>query len=161
MEHESQDPVSMIELALMTMRRDQQARRLQRGLGPRGHRGGPGHDRSLGGAARFRMLDSLEQGPRTVSEIAASIGVDQPRASRLVAEAAERGFLRRDVDPRDARRAIVELTSSGRTFLHSAHQTRRSAVETALEGFSPSERESFAELLDRFVSAWPRPTDDG
>lgn len=105
------------------------------------------------------MLDSLEPGPRTVSEIAAAIGVDQPRASRLVAEAAERGLVRREVDPRDARRAVVELTSSGRTFLHSAHQTRRSAVESALEGFSPAERDQFAALLDRFVSAWPRPTD--
>ena len=164
MEQQSQDPISIIEKALMTMRRDQQARRLQRGVGPRGHRGGPGggaagHDRSLGGAARFRMLDALEAGSRTVSEIAGSVGVDQPRASRLVAEAADRGLIRRTVDPRDARRAVVELTPSGRTFLQSAHQTRRSAVESALAGFSPEDRARFAELLDRFVAAWPRDSD--
>lgn len=157
MDHGSQDPVSTIEFALMTMRRDQQARRLQRGRGPRGH--GPGHDRSLGGAARFRMLDALEQGPRTVSEIAAAVGVDQPRASRLVAEAVDRNLVRRDIDPRDARRAVVELTSGGRSFLTSAHESRRSAVETALDGFTDSERSQFAALLDRFVAAWPRPAD--
>jgi DNA-binding MarR family transcriptional regulator len=156
MDTSRQDPVSVIERALVAMRRDQQARRLQRGMGPRGH--GPSHaaDRSLGGAARFRMLDALEAGPRTVSEVAAATGVDQPRASRLVADAADRGLVRRGVDPRDARRAVVELTSAGREFLHSAHATRRDAVETALAGFSETERQEFAALLDRFVAAWPR-----
>ncbi|MEO8261484.1 MAG: MarR family winged helix-turn-helix transcriptional regulator [Pseudolysinimonas sp.] len=162
MELESQgaprhDPVSTIERALMTMRRDQQARRLQRGLGPRGH---APHDRSLGGAARFRMLDALEDGARTVSDIAGSVGVDQPRASRLVAEAADRGLVRRNVDPADARRAVVELTPAGRTFLRSAHQTRRSAVETALGGFSAEESAQLALLLERFVAAWPRDQND-
>jgi DNA-binding MarR family transcriptional regulator len=157
MEHGSQDPVSIIETALMTMRRDQQARRLQRGIGPRGHRP---HDRSLGGAARFRMLDALEGGPRTISEIAEAVGVDQPRASRLVAEASDGALLRRTVDPRDARRAVVELSPAGRTFLRSAHETRRRAVETALDGFTDVERDQFAALLDRFVSAWPRGQND-
>lgn len=162
MESERQDPVVLIEQALMTMRRDQQVRRLQRGMGrhhggPRhGHGHGHGHDRSLGGAARFRMLDALEVGACTISDLADRIGVDQPRASRLVAEAVDRGFVRRGVDPADARRAVVELTASGRTFLQSAHRTRRSAVESALAGFTPEESARFAELLTRFVGAWPR-----
>jgi DNA-binding MarR family transcriptional regulator len=150
----------VIEQALLTMRRDQQARRLHRARGPHGH----GHGRTegarpdgaLGGAARFRMLDALESGACTVSELAAAIGVDQPRASRLVAEAADRGLVRRSVDPRDARRALVDLTPAGRAFLGSARSSRRSAVEAALAGFSAAERAAFAELLDRFVAAWPR-----
>jgi DNA-binding MarR family transcriptional regulator len=160
---DERDPIARIERALVTMRRDQQAARLQRGRGHgphhahgHPHRGGPGHDGSLGGAARFRMLDALEQGPRTVSEVAGAVGVDQPRASRLVAEAVDRGFARRVVDPSDARRAIVELTTAGREFLHSAHRTRRSVVESALAGFSAEESAQFSELLERFVAAWPR-----
>lgn len=172
---------------MLAMRRDQQARRMQRrgrpgsddGDGPafpdprsrfavagmqfRGGPGGPGHprgmhphDRSLGGAARFRMLDALAGGPRTVSELAEATGVDQPRASRLVADAADRGLVRRGVDPADARRALIELTDAGRAFLTEAHSTRRSAVETALAEFTPDETARFAELLDRFVAAWPR-----
>lgn len=161
------DPISTIERALMTMRRDQQARRLQRGRGPggiggrHGRHGGPKHgihgpDRSLGGAARFRMLDALESGARTVSELADATGVDQPRASRLVSDAAERGLLRRGVDPHDARRAVIELTDAGRAHLTDAHQARRAAVESALGGFSSDETARFAEFLDRFVAAWPR-----
>jgi DNA-binding MarR family transcriptional regulator len=165
MEPESQDPVVLIERALMTMRRDQQARRMQRGPGGPGGRhgrhGGPKHgihgpDRSLGGAARFRLLDALEAGARTVSELADATGVDQPRASRLVADAAERGLLRRGVDPQDARRAVIELTPAGRAHLADAHQTRRLAVESALAAFSREETAQFADLLDRFVAAWPR-----
>ena len=171
MEAESQvpaDPIALIEHALMTMRRDQQARRLQRGRGPgglHGRHGGPKHgihgpDRSLGGAARFRMLDALESGARTVSELADATGVDQPRASRLVADASERGLLRRGVDPSDARRAVIELTDAGRAHLTDAHQSRRAAVESALAGFSAAETEQFAALLDRFVDAWPRDDND-
>ncbi|MEO5921426.1 MAG: MarR family winged helix-turn-helix transcriptional regulator, partial [Pseudolysinimonas sp.] len=154
----TQDPVTVIERALMTMRRDQQSRRLQRGRGrgpdgfagfggpggpggTHGRHGGPKHgihgpDRSLGGAARFRMLDALEGGARTVSDLADATGVDQPRASRLVSDAAERGLLRRGVDPNDARRAVIELTEAGRAHLADAHQTRRAAVEAALAGFT-------------------------
>ncbi|WBU37305.1 MarR family winged helix-turn-helix transcriptional regulator [Homoserinibacter sp. YIM 151385] len=203
------DPIVAIEQALMQMRRDQQARMLQRGRGgPGGFPGGPGfrgrsggrlgpdglsrrdahadstdsagstgsaeqrdhlghgghhghhghgpRDRSLGGAARFRLLDALEAGPSTVSDLAARVGVDQPRASRLVAEAVDHGFARRGVDPADARRAVVELTEAGRSRLHAAHETRRDAVATAVEGFSDAERAAFAELLTRFVAAWPR-----
>lgn len=171
----------------MRMRRDQQARMLQRraehherhhadghadhheGHEHAGHAGRPDHrgehegrhprgphDRSLGGAARFRMLDALEQGPRTISDLAQSVGVDQPRASRLVAEAVDHGFVRRGVDPSDARRALIELTEAGRARLASAHSSRRDAVATALDGFTADETAEFARLLSRFVEGWPR-----
>lgn len=165
-DEDAADPIALIERALMTMRRDQQARRLQRGGfggpgGRHGRHGGPKHgihgpDRSLGGAARFRLLDALESGARTVSELADATGVDQPRASRLVSDAAERGLLRRGIDPQDARRAVIELTPAGRAHLTDAHKARRGAVEAALAGFSPTETAQFAEFLDRFVRAWPR-----
>lgn len=152
----SRDPVAIIERALLAMRRDQQARRLQRRGDQGAGRGVHPPDRSLGGAARFRLLDALEPGPRTVTDLAEATGVDQPRASRLVAEAADRGLVRRGVDPGDARRAIVELTAAGRAFLSAAHGSRRQAVQTALAGFSPAEAARFAALLERFVAAWPR-----
>lgn len=122
-----------------------------------GHHGGP-HARGLGaalGAARFRMLERLVEGSASVSELADAIGVDQPRASRLVADAARRGLVERTPDPTDARRALVSLTTAGRDLLTTMRDTRRSAVTTALEGFTDEETATFAALLDRFVSAWP------
>lgn len=127
-------------------------------------RPGPGRrsrDGSLGRIARVRMLEALEAAEAdgrslSVSGVAEAIGVDQPRASRLVQEGVERGAVRRVPDPSDARRALIQLTNSGRAQLQELRTHRRSAVETALAGFSPEEARTFAELFDRFVRAWPR-----
>lgn len=183
---EASDPVAAVEAALVAMRRDQGRRRLQRrgehggphhGHGPHGdHHGHHDHDhdrepdapgrpqrRGRGGpglahAARFRLLDALEAAaqPPSVSELAEAIGVDQPRASRLVQAAVEAGHARREVDPADARRSAIVLTAAGRGVLAGARDTRRGAVETALAGFTPDEAAEFARLLTRFVGAWPR-----
>ncbi|MFB9308166.1 DNA-binding MarR family transcriptional regulator [Agromyces hippuratus] len=221
----SNDPIALIEQALVTMRRDQERRRLQRraehfgreghdGHGgghshdhPHGHRhdgrhpdehpghadhehgegaelddhrgrrgggrggpdgwGGRGRGRGPGGgpgrhalahAARFRLLDALEgaERPPSVSQLAEAIGVDQPRASRLVQAAVEAGHVRREADPSDARRSALVLTASGRKLLESARDTRRGAVETALAAFTPEETAEFARLLSRFIADWPR-----
>lgn len=121
-----------------------------------------GRDGSLGRIARVRMLEALEAADTegrslSVSGVAAAIGVDQPRASRLVQEGVERGLVRRVPDPADARRALIQLTTAGRSQLEELRTHRRSAVETALAAFTPEEARTFAELFDRFVRAWPRP----
>lgn len=122
-----------------------------------GHRGGPP---GLAGAARFRLLEALLAAtPETrigISEVATAIGVDQPRASRLVNDAAERGLVVRAVDPRDARRSVITLTDAGRALLESARASRRSAVTEALAGFTPAETQQLAALLARFAAAWPQ-----
>jgi len=91
-----------------------------------------------------------------VSELADAIGVDQPRASRLVQAAVEAGHARREVDPADARRSAIVLTDAGRRLLSSARGNRRGAIESALAGFTPEETAELARLLSRFVEAWPR-----
>lgn len=120
-----------------------------------------GRDGSLGRIARIRMLEALETAeaagsPLSISSLAQAIGVDQPRASRLVQEGVERGHVRRVPDPSDARRALIQLTAAGRAQLDEVRTHRRSAVESALADFTPEEARTFAELFDRFVRAWPR-----
>ena len=114
------------------------SRRRPARTGPRGAAAPPTstdgrHDRSLGRAARFRMLDALEAAERdgralTISMIGEAIGVDQPRASRLVQEASDAGLVRRTADPADARRSIIELTAAGRK------PDRRGAFGASLRG---------------------------
>lgn len=121
--------------------------------GPRRH-GGPG---GRGGHAAMRLLMVLARhGPSSVSDLAAAIGVDQPRASRLVQAAVEAGYVRREVDPNDARRSILVITDAGRTALSTVLDHRRSAIERALADFTPAEREEFARLLIRFAEGWMR-----
>ncbi len=91
-----------------------------------------------------------------MSDLAEHVGVDQPRASRLAQAAVHAGQVRREADPADARRSILVLTEAGRAALHTTLDRRRSAIESALAGFTDAERAEFARLLTRFVESWPR-----
>ena len=121
-----------------------------------GHHGPPG----LAGAARFRLLEALEAADSDermgISEVAAAIGVDQPRASRLVNDAAERGLVRRSGAPGEPRRSVIALSDAGRAMLDTARASRRSAVTEALADFTPDETATLAALLTRFAAAWPQ-----
>ncbi|MEV7757002.1 MarR family transcriptional regulator [Microbacterium sp. NPDC089180] len=111
----------------------------------------------FGGPARLRLLDALvaASGPLSVSEIAEAVGVDQPRASRLVQQAEQMGLVAREPDPDDARRTRVRLTAQGEGLVSGFRGRRRDAVRSALESFSDAERAEFARLLAKFADAWP------
>lgn len=117
----------------------------------------PAHGR-FGGPARLRMLDALvaASGSLSVGEIADAVGVDQPRASRLVQQSVELGLVAREPDPDDARRTRVRLTPEGQGLVSGFRGRRRDAVRSALESFSDDERTEFARLLVKFADAWPR-----
>lgn len=143
------------------------------GAGPHGHgeapwgRGGP-HGRGhmpppwagparIGGPARMRLLEALAAAshPLSIGEIADAIGVDQPRASRLVQQAVGMQLVRREVDPDDARRTRVALTDAGAALVRGFRGERRDAVDTALSGFTADERAELARLLTKLADAWP------
>lgn len=137
--------------------------------GPHGMHGHGGHGHGMpdfpagpparfGGPARMRLLDALAAAshPLTVGEIAEAVGVDQPRASRLVQQAAAMGFVQREADPEDARRTRIALTDAGSALVRGFRGERRGAVESALAGFSEQEREDLARLLAKLADAWPR-----
>jgi DNA-binding MarR family transcriptional regulator len=104
------------------------------------------------------MLDALvaASGVLSVSGIAEAVGVDQPRASRLVQQAVQLGLVVREPDPDDARRTRVRLTPEGEGLVSGVRGRRRDAVRSALESFSAEESREFARLLGKFADAWPR-----
>jgi DNA-binding MarR family transcriptional regulator len=117
----------------------------------RGRRGG-------GGPALRRLVSRLSTAarPLSISDLSNEIGVDQPRASRLVAQGVEMGVLRREADPEDARRVQIVLTDDGQKLATHLREAHRKTVELALEGFSGEERQQLATLLSRLADAWPR-----
>ncbi|MEV7799852.1 MarR family winged helix-turn-helix transcriptional regulator [Microbacterium foliorum] len=133
--------------------------------GHRGH-GHPGHpgmppwtnDPSgrFGGPARMRMLEALAaaSAPLSVSDLGAAIGVDQPRASRLVQQGVAHGFVRREADPDDARRTRIALTDEGRKVARGMRGERREALGKALASFTEDEREQLATLLNKLADNW-------
>ena len=127
------------------------------------HRWAAGDDAPAGEAAAFQVLDAIEAASDAgramhVNGVADALGVDQPRASRLVARAVDAGLVRRGADPADGRRSLLTLTSRGARVLADGHRARRDAVRAALADWSPEDRETFARLLGAYVSSWERIT---
>ncbi|CAN7437979.1 MarR family winged helix-turn-helix transcriptional regulator [Microbacterium sp. LjRoot45] len=115
------------------------------------------HARFGGGPARMRLLDALATAshPLSVSEVGEAIGVDQPRASRLIQQAVDLGLVQREADPADARRTRVALTDQGSRIVRGFRGERRERLQTALASFSPEERAELARLLTKLAGAWP------
>lgn len=143
MYHERMNDVEAIERAMVAVRRRQSRRALARlhGLSGQG----------------FDVLDVIEASgsPVTVSSVAQALGVDQPRASRLVAAAVAAGLVRRAADQADGRRSVLLMTDAGRAAVERAHGTRREVFAEAMTGWTDAERAEFARLLTRFVAALP------
>lgn len=178
------DPADAIAAALARLRGRRMPRPpWDQGPGPHGHgmhpghghgdgpwgRGGPNHGHGhgappwagaarLGGPARMRLLEALAAAshPLSVGEIADAVGVDQPRASRLVQQAFQLELVRREADPEDARRTRVALTDAGTALVRGFRGERREAIDTALAGFSDQERADLARLLTKLAESWPR-----
>lgn len=131
--------------------------------GPFGPGPGPGGPFGRGGRgagpARLRLLDALAAAshPLTVSEVGDAIGVDQPRASRLIQQAVDQGLVRREADPDDARRTRVALTGAGQRLAGGLRKSRREQLTGALADFTPAERAELVRLLTKLAAAWPEP----
>ncbi|MGK8500418.1 MarR family winged helix-turn-helix transcriptional regulator [Nocardia asiatica] len=110
--------------------------------------------------AVFGVLDAVAGGVAdTVGALAPALGVDQPRASRLVARAVAAGLLERVADQRDGRRSVLRPTTAGRRASAEAAARRRTAMAAAMADWTPAERADFARLLERFVEKMDRPAD--
>lgn len=104
------------------------------------------------------VLDAIEAAeqagtPATVSRVAATLNVDQPRASKLVAAAVEAGLVRRESDQADGRRAPLVRTERGNALFEELHRFRRSIFATAMSDWTDADRAAFARLLTRFVES--------
>lgn len=139
------DPVAVVETAMIAIRRRQTRRTLAV------EAGGPDPVQEV--------LDALEaagRDPIGVNGVAAALGVDQPRASKLVAAAVSAGLVRREADQADGRRTNLVLTADGRRQLEWVHDYRRDRFATAMDDWTDAERQAFADLLTRFLTALDR-----
>jgi DNA-binding MarR family transcriptional regulator len=110
-----------------------------------------------GGPARLRLLEALAaaSAPLSVGEVGDAVGVDQPRASRLIQQAVALGLARREADPDDARRSRVALTDEGRRVARGFRGQRRERLQAALADFTPDERRELVRLMTKLAAAWP------
>jgi DNA-binding MarR family transcriptional regulator len=149
-----QQPETVVEQAMVAIRRRQSRRSLAR-------RAEREHGLAVSGAVT-EVLDVVEDNgdcgeQTTVTGIGHRLGIDQPRASKLAGQAIAAGLLRRVADQQDGRRSLLELTSDGRAYLDQVHQYRRSQFAAAMSGWTDHDRETFADLLARFIAALDQP----
>jgi DNA-binding MarR family transcriptional regulator len=143
----SAEDVMAVERAMVEIRRLQQRRTLVR-MSER--RSGPLLDPTL-----TAIVEAVErQQPMTVSGIAGALGIDQPRASRLVARAVGVGLVARTADQADGRRTLLTLTRTGAEHAERVHGFRRSMFGEAMADWSPGQIATFARLLTRFVGSY-------
>ena len=128
-----------------------------RGAQHHGHGGPPwGGGPRIGGPARMRLLEALAAAshPLSVGEIAEAVGVDQPRASRLVQQAFQLGLVRREADPDDARRTRVALTDAGAALGRGFRGERREAIWRQALGVYPGYTAYARRAAHRDIVVW-------
>jgi DNA-binding MarR family transcriptional regulator len=91
------------------------------------------------------VLRALADRPRRITELAALEGVTQPGITVLVNRLEGRGWVRREIDPSDARAVLVTLTRSGRQVFDGLRAEYRALLH-----------EEMATLPDRDVAALAR-----
>ncbi|WP_157244908.1 MarR family winged helix-turn-helix transcriptional regulator [Nonomuraea typhae] len=99
-----------------------------------------------------------ERGEVTVNEIAGELGLDQSGASRMVAQAAERGYLAVTASAADGRRRTVVLTEEGRELLAHAHAWQEEVFDRLTGDWAPGERERFHRAMLRLMRRSPELT---
>ncbi|MEU4290719.1 MarR family transcriptional regulator [Kribbella sp. NPDC026596] len=139
------DPVTAVESAMIAVRRRQTRRTFAV------QAGGPDPVQEV-----LDAIEAADPYPLGVNGVAVALGVDQPRASKLVAAAVAAGLVRREADQRDGRRTNLVLTAAGLEQLEVVHAYRRERFADAMHDWTAAERESFADLLTRFVTALDR-----
>ncbi len=145
MDRDKTDPVAAVEAAMIAIRRRQARRTLAAQAGGR--------------EPVQHVLDAIEAAgpdPLGVNGVATALAVDQPRASKLVAAAVSAGLVRREADQRDGRRTNLVLTDAGQQQLEAVHAYRQDRFAAAMSDWTPLERETFADLLTRFLTGLDR-----
>jgi DNA-binding MarR family transcriptional regulator len=100
------------------------------------------------GQGKVELLIKLVDGPMTLREIAAAIGVDPPAATVGVDSLQARGLVHRTPHPHDNRRKLVHLTDAGRDAAQRG-QAILDEPPLALAGLNPDDLAQLDEILTR------------
>jgi DNA-binding MarR family transcriptional regulator len=104
----------------------------------------------------YMVLDFLrEQGPISQQALGEAMMLDPNNLVLLLNEVEAAGHAKRERDPADRRRHIVELTGEGRKALARAEAGMESVEGDVLANLGPSERASLRKLLAKALAASP------
>jgi DNA-binding MarR family transcriptional regulator len=109
------------------------------------------------GPARLSALSVLVfGGPMRLTDLARAEQVKPPTMTKIVAGLEHSGFVRRRVDPNDARAVSLKATARGSKLLHAGRERRVRRLAAAFRRTTPEELDvlaSAAAILERVAAA--------
>lgn len=88
----------------------------------------------------------------TVNDVAAELAIDQSGASRMIAQAAGRGYLTVAPSAADGRRRSVTLSPAGLELLRAAHAWQEAVFAELTDDWTPAERADFHRAMTRLLT---------
>ncbi len=86
--------------------------------------------------------------------VAKLLGLDRSTTGMVLTKLEDAGLVGRVVEAQDRRKRSLKLTAAGERTLKQLAEPARRAQERVLSAFSPHERETFLDLLDKFARAF-------
>jgi DNA-binding MarR family transcriptional regulator len=102
--------------------------------------------------AQLYVLQELSQQPAgSLNDLAERTTTHQSSVSAVVSRLVERGLVRREPSPEDARRVQIALTKAGRDIVDSAPPSAQAQLVAGLKRMEPDDRRMLAELMERWL----------
>jgi DNA-binding MarR family transcriptional regulator len=97
----------------------------------------------------LRLLGAVRQGPLTAGQVAEAVHLSPAAATTAIQRLVVRGYLTREPDPDDRRRAVVALTPSARELAERIYGPVGEAGVAMLHRWTAAELELIADFLER------------
>lgn len=112
-------------------------------------------------AGEHALLDALNtEGPRTVPQLARSMGLDRQPVQRWVNHAAELGLVVTVPNPAHRRSSLVELTVEGAQAIHGIQEFEATELRQRLSDLRPEDVHTALHVLDRLGEEFRHLTND-
>lgn len=85
--------------------------------------------------------------PKTMKQIAETLGVAVSTPTRTIDRLLEKGFVNRTVGKKDRRKLLIELTPKGKELLEDIDKENLEITKKMLNGLSDDEIETFKKIL--------------
>ena len=89
----------------------------------------------------------------TVGLLAEELNVDPSRASRIVADLVDRGYMARGISQEDGRRSILTLTDSAKTLFEAFRDCKWQKTMALFKDWPEADIQEFARLFGRYTDA--------
>lgn len=91
-------------------------------------------------------------GARSASALAAELGLDRSRVSRLASRLVDAGLVAREADATDGRAALLELTAAGEMLVAERHEALSRRLDVLTASWPDGLGAAFADSADRLVA---------